>query len=102
MCVVIKQGVCTSTVHDCLCFIFLLLSRRVMSVLYVGPIVVKMCRFSANNLSRRIVFRQGVMSVLCVGPIVVKMCRLSATNLSRRIVFRRGGGGGHVCTLCWP
>ena len=35
-----------------------------LSVLYVSPIVVKMCRLSATNLSRWIVFREGVMYVV--------------------------------------
>ena len=54
-----------------------------LSVLYVGPIVVKMCRLSATNLSRRIgsSLGRGVMSVLYVGPNIVKMCCPSATKM---------------------
>ena len=77
-----------------------------LSVLYVGPIVVKMCRLSATNLSRRIVFRQG-------GHVCGCLCFMLALMLSRCVVFRQltcqdvsslGRGVMYVvvCALCWP
>ena len=55
MWVVIKQGVCTSTVHDCLCFILLL---RHIVFRQGGHVCGCLCFMLALLLSRCVVFRQ--------------------------------------------
>ena len=81
------------------------------SFFFCHKCIVKMCRLSAVNLSRCVVFRQCICQDVvfwqCIcqdvssfgsasvkmssfGSAFVKMCRLSAMHLSRRVVFGQG------------